>query len=137
MKKVLVVLMTLVMTFAMTACGGGADAPADDSAMISVEIGIDYPDESGVADVEDAVVEIPEGGSVMDALNAYAEANDCEMLMDETSATPYVVSIGGIAATDVAGWVYEVNDEMVMETADAYVVSAGDEISWDFETWGE
>ena len=134
MKKVLIVLMTLVMVFAMTACGG-ADAPASDAAMITVEIEIDYPDETGVADVEEAAVEVPEGSAVLDVLNAYAEANNCEIVMDENATPPYVIGIGEVEATDTAGWVYEVNDEMVMESADACVVNAGDEISWSFESW--
>ena len=135
MKKVLTVLMTLVMVFAMTACGGSADAPAEDAAMITVEIEIDYPDETGVADAEEVVVEVPEGSAVLDVLNAFAEANGCEIVMDENATPPYVIGIGGVEATDTAGWVYEVNDEMVMESADECVVNAGDEISWSFETW--
>lgn len=136
MKKVLVVLMTLIMVFAMTACGGaGGNASGGSGATISVEIEIDYPDESGIADVEEAVVEIPEGGSVLDALNAYSEASGCEILMDENATPPYVIGIGGLEASDVAGWVYEVNDEMVMESADACVLNAGDEASWSYETW--
>ena len=135
MKKVLVVLMTFVMVFAMTACGGSADAPAGDTVMITVEIEIDYPDEIGAADVEEAAVEVPEGSAVLDVLNAYAEAIGCEIVMDEIATPPYVIGIGGVEATDTAGWVYEVNDEMVMESADACVVNAGDEISWSFETW--
>lgn len=136
MKKVLVVLMTLIMVFAMTACGGGstADAPAG---TITVEIEIDYPDDSGIADVEDVKVDLPEGATVLDALNIYAQVNDCEILMHETANPPYVIGIGGLEATDTAGWVYEINDEMVMESADACVLNAGDEISWSFETWGE
>lgn len=138
MKRILVVLMTLVMVFAMTACGGGDNAGSTDgAATITVNMEIDYPDESSIPDVEDVKVDIPEGGSVLDALNAYAKANDCEILMDESADPPYVISIGGLAATDSAGWVYEVNDEMVMESADACVLNAGDEVSWSFETWGE
>ena len=134
MKKILAILLVLIMVMAMTACGDNS-APVDDAAMISVELEIDYPDESGIADVEDAVVEVSERSTVLDALNAYAEANDCEILMDETSNPPYVRSIGGLQATDVAGWIYELNDEMVMESADSCVVNNGDEISWSFETW--
>lgn len=136
MKKVLVIIMTLVMVFAMTACGGGSDPDAS-AGTITVGIEIDYPDESGIADVEEAVVEISEGGSVLDALNAYAVENNCEILMHETANPPYVIGIGGLEATDTAGWVYEVNDEMVMESADACVLGAGDEVSWSFEVWGE
>ena len=134
MKKVLVILMTLVMVFAMTACGGGNNGGGS-GATITVEIEIDYPDESGIADVEDMRVEIAEGSSVLDALNAYAEANGCDEVMDENATPPYVIGIGGLEATATAGWVYEVNDEMVMESADACVLNAGDEVSWSFETW--
>ena len=134
MKKVLVILMALVMVFAMTACGGGSNGGGS-GATITVEIEIDYPDESGIADVEDMRVEIAEGGSVLDALNAYAEANGCDVVMDENATPPYVIGIGGLEATETAGWVYEVNDEMVMESADACVLNAGDEVSWSFETW--
>lgn len=134
MKKVLVILMTLIMVFAMTACGGGSNGGGS-GATITVEIEIDYPDESGIADVEDMRVEIAEGGSVLDALNAYAEANGCDVVMDENATPPYVIGIGGLEATATAGWVYEVNDEMVMESADACVLNAGDEVSWSFETW--
>lgn len=139
MKKLMVVLMSMILAFALAACGGGSsDETAEEpEATMSVVIEIDYPDESGVADVEDAAVEIAEGGTVMDAINAYAEANDCEVLLDESTDSPYITSIGGVAATDTAGWVYEVNDEMVMESADACVLKAGDEVSWSFETWGE
>lgn len=134
MKKVLVILMTLIMVFAMTACGDGSNGGGS-GATITVEIEIDYPDESGIADVEDMRVEIAEGGSVLDALNAYAEANGCDVVMDENATPPYVIGIGGLEATATAGWVYEVNDEMVMESADACVLNAGDEVSWSFETW--
>jgi len=134
MKRILAVLLVLIMAFAMTACGSDSNTDAQ-TAMISVEVEIDFPDDSGINDIEDAVVQIPEGGTVLDALSAYGEANDCEIVMEETANPPYVVGIGGHQATDTAGWVYEVNDEMVMESADACVVNDGDEISWSFESW--
>lgn len=136
MKRLTIILLTLVLVFAMTACGGGNSAGGSGAA-ITVEMEIDYPDESGIADVEDVKVDIPEGGSVLDALNAYAEMSGCEILMDESATPPYVIGIGGLEASDVAGWIYEVNDGMVMESADACVLNAGDEVSWSFETWAD
>lgn len=135
MKKVLVILMTLVMVFAMTACGDGAEAPSDSGATITVEFEIDYPDGSGVADVEDITLEIPEGSSVLDALYAYGEAYDCEVLLDDTSSMTYVCSIGGVSEESNAGWTYEVNDEQSMETADDHILEAGDEVYWAFQVW--
>ena len=52
MKKVLVILMTLVMVFAVTACGNNEGASSNGE-MIDVCIEIDYPDAAGVADVKD------------------------------------------------------------------------------------
>lgn len=142
MKKLLVLTMSMMMALALTACGGSNDAGNSDGAAeaegtINVVLEIDYPDESGVADVEDLNLEIIEGGSVLAALNAYADANNCEVLMDGESDALYISSIGGVAATETAGWTYEINDEMVMEAADQCFLKEGDEVSWSFETWGE
>ncbi len=135
MKKVLVILMTLVMVFAMTACGGGSsEAPAG---TITVEIEIDYPDESGVADVEEFEFQVAEGTTALDMLHAFGEENNVEIVMSDTSATAYVTSIGGIAETDGAGWVYEVDGEMTLDAANEYVVKNGSEITWEFMSWGD
>ncbi|MDO4546131.1 MAG: DUF4430 domain-containing protein [Bacillota bacterium] len=139
MKKLLIMILTLIMAVAMVSCGGGSSdsGSADDAATISVTIDIDFPDESGVADVDDLSIDVADGSSVLDVLNAYADANEGEIIMDESSSTPYVTSINGVAQTDTAGWVYEVNDEMVMESAGDYTVAAGDKIDWSFESWAE
>lgn len=137
MKKVLVILMTLIMAFAMTACGGGTDAPAGDTAMIDVCIEIDYPDVEGQPDVEDYRFQIPEGSTALDMLHAYGEEANVEIVMSDTSDTAYVTSIGGVAETDGAGWVYEVDDEMTLDAADEYIVKQGAEITWEFMSWAE
>ena len=143
MKKLSIFLTTLIMVFALTGCGSNDDTAKDGQTntasgeTITVTMDISYPDESGLADVEDAPVTVDSESSVLNALITYADANDIEVVMDESSANPYVTSINGVAATDVAGWVYEVNDQMVMESADACILSDGDNVSWDFESWTE
>jgi len=153
MKKILAIMLGMIMIFALAGCGennnaGGAGSKAGDTSdgnggqtsdvpQMTVYIDIDYPDNSGVKDVEDLKMQVVKGSSVLTVLNDYAAANSCEVLMSDNSATAYVTSIGGVAATDAAGWVYEVNDQMVMDAADAYILEDGDEVSWDFETWGE
>lgn len=129
---------TLVLTLALASCGGGnsgGDTAQGTDEVISVTLEIEYPDESGVADVEDARVEIPKDGTVLDTLNAYADAAGCEVVTDQSGDSPYVTSIGGVAATDTAGWIYEVNDKQVMKAADDCTLKAGDEVSWSFEEW--
>lgn len=137
MKKVSVVLMALIMMFAMAACGGSSDAPAGDAAMIDVTIEIDFPDVDGQPDVEDYKFQIPEGSTALDMLNLYAEAESVEIVMSDTSATAYVTSIGGVAETDGAGWVYEVDDEMTLDAADEHIVKQGAEITWEYMSWDE
>ena len=143
MKKYAILLIVVIMALALAGCGSGdttgqqqqTDAPSEEA--ITVTIDISYPDESGLADVEDATVTVDSESSVLNALITYGNANDIEVLTDEASENPYVTSINGVAETDTAGWVYEVNDEMVMESADAYILTDGDSISWDFESWTE
>lgn len=137
MKKVLIVLMTFVMVFAMTACGGTGGGASSDAQMIDVCIEIDYPDVEGMPDVEDYKFQIPEGSTALDMLNLYAEAEGVEIVMSDTSATAYVTSIGGVAETDGAGWVYEVDDEMTLDAADEHIVKQGAEITWEYMSWDE
>lgn len=136
MKKVLIILMTLVMVFAMTACGGGNSAGGSGE-MIDVCIEIDYPDVEGQPDVEDYKFQIPDGSTALDMLNLYAEAEGVEIVMSETSDTAYVTSIGGVAETANAGWIYEVDDEMTMDSADQHIVKPGAEITWEFMSWND
>lgn len=140
MKKLYLILLSAIMMFSLCACGksentDGGNSPVSEEANIKIQFEIDYPDESGAEDVDDIEISIPAGSSAMEALNEYANNNNCEIVMSDKSATAYVVSIGGVAATDTAGWVYEINDEMVMEAADKCKLNDGDEVSWSFETW--
>ena len=135
MKKLLVLMMALVMVLGMTACGGNGTQPSDAAAEISITMEIDFPDGSAMDDVEEANVTLPEGSTIYDALKLYADANNMEVILDQSGSTDYVTIIGGVAQTDSSGWVYEVNDEMVMEPATTCVANDGDEISWSFENW--
>jgi predicted small lipoprotein YifL len=135
MKKLLVLMMALVMVLSMTACGGNGADPGDTAAEMTVTVEIDFPDGSAMADVEEANVTLPEGSTIYDALKSYADANNMEVILDQSGSTDYITSIGGVAQTDNSGWVYEVNDEMVMEPATTCVVNNGDVIDWEVQTW--
>jgi predicted small lipoprotein YifL len=135
MKKLLVLMMALVMVLSMTACGGNGADPGDTAAEMTVTVEIDFPDGSAMADVEEANVTLPEGSTIYDVLKSYADANNMEVILDQSGSTDYITSIGGVAQTDNSGWVYEVNDEMVMEPATTCVVNNGDVIDWEVQTW--
>ena len=143
MKKLSAIMLGMAMVFALAGCGGNNNAGSDggqqtsDEPQMTVYIEIDYPDASGIADVDDVKMQVVKGSSALTVLNEYAAANNCEVVMSDDSATAYVTSIGGLEATDAAGWVYEVNDQMVMEAADVCILEDGDEVSWEFSAWGE
>ena len=136
MKKVLVVLMTLIMVFVVSACGN-TQSTGGNGQMIDVCVDIDYPDEAVIPDVEEYQLQVPEGTTALEMLHAYGEATGVEITMSDTSATAYVTSIGGVKETKDAGWVYEIDDEMTLETADKYVVKQGTEITWEYMSWAE
>lgn len=149
MKKISLSLTTLVMVFimsAMVACGGGsgdnnggnaAASGSGDNGTVTVTMDVDFPDSSGVRDIDDARVTVENGSSVLDVLNTYAADNNIEVTVDESSASPYITAINGVSQTDTAGWVYELNDQMIMESAADFIVSNGDKIDWDFDEWAD
>ena len=144
MKKLLVLMTALIMVLAMTACS--SIEPSDDGSdakMINTSIVIDYPDvddedleKAEKQDIEAAMI-VEEGTSALDQLYSYADDNNLEVVLDESSASVYVTSIDGVEQTDDAGWVYMVNDEMTMDAADQLILEEGMKITWEFMSWGE
>ena len=140
MKKTNIFIVSLIFISMMiftVSCGNSGDSGSSSGNSISIVMNIDFPDESGVADIEDVTVSTEDGSSVLDILNKYADENSIEIVTDGTGENPYVTSINGVSETDSAGWTYELNDEMVMDAADQCIVSDGDEIDWSFESWTE
>lgn len=143
MKKFSILLISLMLVLALMSCGENGsiedkekDGPASNED-IAITINISYPDESNLDDVEDAAMIVEDESSVLEALTTYADENGIEVEMDESSENPYVTSINGVAESDTAGWIYEVNNETVMESADMYILENGDVISWFFESWAQ
>lgn len=146
MKKILMLIVTLIMVLAMTACSN--IEPSDDGSdakMINVKIEIDFPDaddDATAGDVKEkkdieAKMTVEEGTSAIEMLYAYADANGIDVVLDESSPTIYVTSIDGVEQTDSAGWVYEVNDEMTMDAADELILVEGMEITWEYTSWDD
>jgi hypothetical protein len=137
MKKIIALMLALIMVLAMTACNN--IEPSDDGSdakMINVAIEIDYPDDAEKKDVE-ANLTVEEGTSAIDMLYSYADANNMEVVLDESSPTIYVISIDGVEQSNDAGWVYEIDDEMTMDAADEIILEEGMKITWEYMSWGE
>lgn len=137
MKKILVLLAALIMVFSVTACGSiEPSADGSDAKMINVAIEIDYPDDSEKEDIQASMI-VEAGTSAIDQLYSFTDDNNIDVVLDESSPTIYVTSIGGVDQTADAGWVYEVNDEMTMDAADELILEEGTKISWEYTSWDD
>lgn len=139
MKKLFTIFTVIVLTIVLTSCGDNNQENSvsyEDTSEITVVLDIDFPDDCGVDDIEDLTLTVPEDSSVLDVLNTWAGDKNT-VTLDPSSENPYVTGINGISASSSAGWIYEVNDEMIMESADAHNVENGDKISWEYENWSE
>lgn len=141
MKKITVLLLALILVLSLAACGAGEsgnngeNAPVTDPVMINAYIDIDYPDESGIADVDDLLMQIPEGTTAFGMLQLYAQENNVEVVYEDRDAGKYVTSINGVAENSRAGWAYEIDDAMTLDEPDKYVVKEGQEIIWEYHDW--
>ncbi|MBP3383990.1 MAG: DUF4430 domain-containing protein [Firmicutes bacterium] len=141
MKKLFLIIAALVMALSITACTVDPSDDGSNTKMITVYMNIDFPDadDEEVApgtvcppDIEDYKMKVEEGATMMQILESFASQNDLEVLVDTTSPTVYVTSIGGVAQTATAGWMYEINDETIWEEAGTYTPAHRDEITWEF-----
>lgn len=145
-KKYIMIVLALILALSMCACTVDPSDDGSDMKTITVEMNIDYPDADDddadaeaaqvyPEDIEDYRMQVESGATVMQILEAFASQNGLEVVVDDTSSTVYVTSIGGVAAGDSTGWIYEINDESVMEEAAKCVPVNGDEITWEFITY--
>lgn len=147
MKKVLkkYLLLVLVLVIALGTCACTIN-PADDGSdmkTIRVEMNIDYPDADDeefygiegltfLPDAEDYVMKVEEGATVMQILESFATQNNIEIQVEKDGDSVYVTSIGGVAAGENTGWIYEIEDKRADVPASDYTPVNGDEITWEF-----
>lgn len=139
MKKFFTVIIVMILTVFLASCGDNDtkdSAASGDVSKITVVLNIDFPDDCGIEDIDDLKLAVPDGSSVLDILEIWA-GDENTVTLDPSSENPYVTGINGISAGGSTGWIYEVNEEMVMDPADEYKVKNGDEISWEYEDWSE
>ena len=88
MKKISLLLASILIVFTITACGSDnaasdPSAASEDKTTVTVTIDIDFPDDSNAADVDSAKLTVNDGSSVLGALEAYADSNGGEILLDK------------------------------------------------------
>lgn len=112
----------------------------DNSEQITVYLSIDYPDEAKISDVDDYPLTVSKDATVIDALETYRDAENTIVSIETGSGYSYVTNIGGLSEGDLGkewGWVFEVNDQIVMESADVCKLEAKDEIQWEYVNYNE
>lgn len=143
--KVLAMMLAFVMScLGFVACASGneqdfamGDELDPEGIIIGVKITIDYPDEAPIEDVVEYEILVPEGATVFEMLEAYKEETNLILAYEKKSYT-YVTNIGGISEKDygeTCGWVFEKNDEMVIEDAAVCTLAEGDSIVWKYIDW--
>ena len=117
-------------------CCGDMDE-TQSSAQLTGQISIIYPEEAQLDSFENEPIAFDDGDTVLDVLEQFAADNSIELDIENGSSS-YVAAIGGVREGtygDVSGWVYTVNEQEVMKSADAYVLEDNDEIEWKYVSW--
>ena len=139
MKKILSIFLIIIMCFAFAACA----APSDDGLgeienPMTVYISFaDAEDDdlevTGLEPIEKTEFYAEEGSTVFEATQVFCINNNLDYQL--SSDGTYLNSLLGFTEGDFdkyAGWIYEVNGEMIMASASDYVLEEGDVITWEF-----
>ena len=139
MKRALSIFLILTLCLAFVACG----APSDDGLgeienPMTVYISFADADDddlevTGLKAIEKTEFYAEEGSSVFEATQVFLINNNLDYQL--SSDGTYLESMLGFTAGDfdkMAGWIYEVNGEMVMMAASECELEEGDVITWEF-----
>ena len=138
MKKLLTVLCIIALLFAVTACStkpAGEETPIVNPVNLSFSL-LDGEDELDLEDfeeIQDDPFIAEEGSSVLEATQLYCMSHDISISVD--SSKGYITEIAGLTEGDyseMTGWVFTVNGEMGMLSAEEQLVEEGDKIAWEF-----
>ena len=112
------------------AAQAGSAAQSADDAQITVQVTVDSSAADGSVSF-DGTVELAEDATVLDALKATGLTLDVQ----DSEYGAFVNAIDGLATGafgDASGWGYDINGEMVMDSADVATVSDGDVVAWTY-----
>lgn len=157
-KLISVFALALVLTLSLSACSSlysvffvtNMQPEASNSYMIGVigdeseaigqvNISVIYPEEAETENSSGTVSIYKNQRSALDALNNFCWINGIDISV-QNGTSSYVTSINGVSENDYgdpSGWVYTVNGEEIMESADKYELSDGDSIEWKFVTFSD
>ena len=130
MKRLLIVLaVSAVLILGLAACGSESSSNDNGAAgnTVKITVSIDFPDDSDAKDVDSQEIEVADGTALLDVMTENFDVKTASY-----SGGEGIDSIGGVAQDGSAGWVYTVNDEVIMDYPDAYKVKDGDAVQWTY-----
>ena len=133
-KKLVIGIATLVLlcSLPLAGCSSGtsdASSSASDAAVGLAQTTVTVTDADG--QVASYTVETAaEGATVLSVI----QATDADVTVEDGQYGTYISAINGLAAEGSSGWVYTVNGEQVMESADACPVADGDTVEFSYIT---
>lgn len=130
MKRVLIVLaVSVVLILGLSACGSESSSNGSGAAdnMVKISVSIDFPDDSNVKDIDSQEIEVADGTALLDVMT-----DNFDVKTASYSGGEGIDSISGVAQDGSAGWVYTVNEEVIMDYPDAYNVKDGDAVQWTY-----
>lgn len=138
MKKVLTLICAIALIFAGTSCSSKSDVeetPIVNPVNLSISFldGEDDLELEGFEEIKDDSFIAEEGSSVLEATQLYCMSHDITISADTSKG--YVTEIAGLTEGDYdkqTGWVFTVNGEMGMLTAEEQIIEEGDKIAWEF-----
>lgn len=131
-KRITLIALSFLLTFSLAAC---LDPSADGSDIKTIHVSMDviYPEDADDENVTDFEMQVEESATVLDVLKSFADQQNIEIAIDDSSSSVYVTAINGYTAEDTSGWIYEVNSKMIMEEASHYVLKNGDKVTWEYK----
>ena len=139
MKRTLTIILIFILTFALASCGSPTEKPAKEEITdpIDLTISIVTDQESIEAEdfepIENVSFKANKGMTVLQATELFCISNDIELALD--SKGEYVTHLNGLTEkdfSDMTGWSFTLNGEMVNVGAGIQVVEDGDVIQWKF-----
>jgi len=127
--KMIVTLLAILLAFGISGCGTKPSGSDSSLKTIAVTMNISYPQKSGKTDLKDYPMNVQQGATVLQVLEAYCEREGVNVSVDTTQGS-YVTGINQVQATQHTGWVYEVNGQSSVNGADQQQVQNNDNIVW-------
>ncbi len=132
-KRILLLALLLAFTFVLSGCGGEEEAEVE---KITIMVSIDFPDSSNLGDLVLEPIDMEEGKSAVEALEAFTIEKGIPLEV-ENDEIQNVLTIGDTTANEQGYWMYMENGEEVLDSPFANSVQMNNSYEWKFVDYDE